>query len=124
MNNQIMSVNRKIYSVKIQMVLAIIPFVDLWASYRIMKLRLWLLIMYLGFGLLGVLTDWANYGDRFWDLAYETPMFPTQPPLLINFILLEAITISVAVILMRKWTIDWNKKIESEGNMSPKDDAL
>ena len=65
MNNQIMPVNRKIYSVKIQMVLAIIPFVDLWASYRIMKLRLWLLIMYLGFGLLGVLTDWANYGDRY-----------------------------------------------------------
>jgi len=62
-----MPVDRKTYSVKIQIILAIIPIVDLWASYRIMKLRLWLLIMYLGFGILWTLTDWAIYGDKFWE---------------------------------------------------------
>jgi uncharacterized membrane protein len=122
MNNKIMPVKRKSYSVKIQMILAIIPFVDLWASYRIMKLRLWLLIMWLGFAVLWTLTDWAIYGDKFWDVNYDIPIFPTGTASLINLILSEAITIIVAVILMRKWTIDWNKKIESEGNMSSNND--
>ncbi len=53
-------------------------------------------------------------------MNYDIPIFPTEPTSLINLILSEAITIIVAVILMRKWTIEWNKKIESEGNMSLK----
>ena len=114
-----MPVERKSYSVKIQMILAIIPIVDLWASYRIMKLRLWLLIFWVGFVILAALMDWAIYGDKYWDL--DTPFFPTEPTAQINFILFSAIEIFVAVILMRKWTIEWNKKIESEGNMSSND---
>ena len=47
-----MPVNREIYSVKIQMILSIIPFVDLWASYRIEKLRLWVLF-WIGIILIG-----------------------------------------------------------------------
>ncbi len=105
------------------MVLAIIPFVDLWASYRIMKLRLWLLIFLVGFGILATLNDLAIYRDEYWDMDWDAPIF-FEPAALINFILFTAVEIIVAVILMRKWTIDWNKKIESEGIMSPKDDAL
>jgi len=112
-----MPVERKSYSVKIQMILAIIPIVDLWASYRIMKLRLWLLIMYVGFGILATINDWAIYGDKYWDLDYDIPFIPTEPTAQINFILFIAIETIVAVILIRKWTIEWNKKIESEGNM-------
>ena len=109
-----MPVNRKTYSVKIQMILAIIPLVDLWASYRIMKLRLWLLFIWLGFAILWTLIEWAIYGDKYWDLDYDF----FEPASLIYFILTEGITIIVAVILMRKWTIEWNKKIESEGSAS------
>ena len=108
-----MPVERKTYSVKKQMILAIFPFFDMWASYRIMKLRLWLLFIWVGFGILGILIDWAIYGDEYWDLDYDF----FEPLSLTNFILFSAIEIIVAVILMRKWTIEWNKKIESEGNM-------
>jgi len=118
-----MPVNRKTYSVKKQMILAIFPFFDMWASYRIMKLRLWLLFIWLGFGIIGTLSDWAIYGDEYWDLDWDAPVF-FEPASLIYFNLFLAIEIIVAVILMRKWTIEWNRKIESEGNMSSKDDAL
>jgi len=111
-----MPVDRKTYSVKIQMILAIIPFVDLWASYRIMKLRLYFLIVWVGFGILATLNDLTIYGDEYWDLDWDAPVF-FEPASMINFILFSAIEIIVAVILIRKWTIEWNKKIESEGNM-------
>ena len=65
MNNRIMPVERKSYSVKIQMILAIIPIADLWASYRIMKFRLWLLIFWVGFVILAILMDSAIYGDEY-----------------------------------------------------------
>jgi hypothetical protein len=39
-----MPVKQEKYSVKIQMILSVIPFVNLWASYRIEKLRLCLVI--------------------------------------------------------------------------------
>ena len=46
-----MPVKQEKYSVKIQMILSVIPFVNLWTAYRIEKLRLCLVIE-LSFGLL------------------------------------------------------------------------
>ena len=101
-----MPVNREIYSVKIQMILSIIPFVDLWASYRIEKLRLWVLF-WIGIILIGSIVTSIVV-----DYLSST---------IVNII----INISIAFFLMRHFTMEWNKKIESEGNMSSKDnDAL
>jgi hypothetical protein len=47
-----MPVKQGTYSFKMQMILSVIPFVNLWAAYRIEKLRLCLAIQ-LFFGLLG-----------------------------------------------------------------------
>lgn len=88
-----MPVERKTYSVNVQMILSIIPIVDLWAAYRIEKLRLWVLFwigMMLISGALMVLGD------------------PT-----IEFIIGMAITIPIALFLMRHFTMEWNNEINT-----------
>ena len=51
-----MPVSREVYSVKVQMVLACIPIIDLWAAYRIEKLRVWILL-YAGMILVGFMVN-------------------------------------------------------------------
>jgi hypothetical protein len=87
-------VAREVYSVKFQMVLAIIPVVDLWAAYRIEKLRFWILF-WIGIVMVGMVL--GMIGD---------PVIETVLGLLIG--------IPAALFLMRYFTIDWNKKIEEE----------
>ncbi len=104
-----MPVTRKTYSVTRQMIMVIFPILDLWASYRIQKLRLYLLIFLLGFGILWVVTDMAIYGDEFFD--EDASLIPDTSSIII-YILEIAIEIIIAMILIRKWTIEWNKKVE------------
>jgi len=92
--NQIMPVTREVYSVKIQMILSLIPVVDLWAAYRIEKLRLWVLY-WIGMSLISV--SLMVIGD-------ET----------IEIIIGMAIGIPIAIFLMRHFTMEWNKKIQEE----------
>ena len=87
-------VAREVYSVKFQMILAIIPVVDLWAAYRIEKLRFWILF-WIGIVMVGMVL--GMIGD---------PVIETVLGLLIG--------IPAALFLMRYFTIDWNKKIEEE----------
>jgi hypothetical protein len=87
-------VAREVYSVKFQMILAIIPVVDLWAAYRIEKLRFWILF-WIGIVMVGIVL--GVIGD---------PVIETVLGLLIG--------IPAALFLMRYFTIDWNKKIEEE----------
>jgi hypothetical protein len=87
-------VAREVYSVKFQMVLAIIPVVDLWAAYRIERLRFWILF-WIGIVMVGMVL--GVIGD---------PVIETVLGLLIG--------IPAALFLMRYFTIDWNKKIEEE----------
>ncbi|NOQ44499.1 MAG: hypothetical protein GQ471_02405 [Nitrosopumilus sp.] len=87
-------VAREVYSVKFQMVLAIIPVVDLWAAYRIERLRFWILF-WIGIVMVGMVL--GVIGD---------PVIETVLGLLIG--------IPTALFLMRYFTIDWNKKIEEE----------
>ena len=89
-----MPVKREQYSVNIQMILAIIPIVDLWASYRIEKLRFWILL-YIGLALLDLTIESAA--------GYE-----------ISLVLSFLIGIPIGVFLMRYFTIEWNKKIPEE----------
>jgi len=91
-----MPVKRKVYSVNIQMILSIIPVVDLWAAYRIEKLRLWVLF-WIGMFIVGFLV-----GLIVVDYTAST---------IINLL----ISIPIAVFLMRHFTIEWNKDILFEG---------
>jgi len=87
-----MPVNREIYSVNIQMILSIIPFVDLWAAYRIEKLRLWVLL-WIGMILIGSILE-----------LIVDPVTQSIIGVLIGIL--------IAVFLMRHFTIEWNKKID------------
>lgn len=92
-----MPVSRETYSVKIQMILSVIPFVDLWAAHRIEKLRLWL-VFWLGSTMITL--SLTVIGD-------ET----------IEIIIGIAITFPIALFLMRHFTMEWNKKIEDTNNV-------
>ena len=87
-----MPVKQEKYSVKIQMILSVIPFVNLWAAYRIEKLRLCLFIQ-LSFGLLVAL----------WYFV-ETP---GSPKVDVWIIIIEFVT---SPVWMRYFTIKWNEK--------------
>ena len=93
-----MPVSREIYSVNIQMILSIIPFVDLWAAYRIEKLRLWVLL-WIGMILMGSVLE-----------LIVDPV--TQS------IIGIVIGILIAVFLMRHFTIEWNKKIDESKSLN------
>jgi len=90
-------VSREVYSVKVQMVLACIPIIDLWAAYRIEKLRVWLLL-YAGMILVGFMVN--PTGE---DIAGAV----------IGFL----IGLGAALFLMRYLTIEWNRKIKPDGNL-------
>ena len=87
-----MPVKQEKYSVKIQMILSVIPFVNLWAAYRIEKLGLCLVIQ-LFFGLL--VTLWY---------FVETP---GSPKVDVWIIIIEFVT---SPVWMRYFTIKWNEK--------------
>jgi hypothetical protein len=106
-----MPVERKPFSVTRQMIMVIFPILDLWATYRIQKLRWYLLIFLLGFGIFWIAVDWAMYGEMFWD--EDANIFAEKSSTII-FILEVAIQIIVAMIVIRKWTIEWNSKIETK----------
>jgi hypothetical protein len=74
-----------------QTVFAIIPFVNLWAAYRIKKLRMFLFIEIL-FTVLGVVVQ-LFIPPPFAFIVYGIP-----------------ITI-ITMIILRKWSIKWNEKI-------------
>ena len=73
------------------MVLACIPVIDLWAAYRIEKLRVWVLL-WIGMALIGMVVNPTGQ-----DLA--------------GAIVAILIGIPIALFLMRYLTMEWNRKI-------------
>jgi len=87
-----MPVKQEKYSVKIQMILSVIPFVNLWAAYRIEKLGLCLVIQ-LFFGLLVTLWYFVETSG--------------SPKVDVWIIIIEFVT---SPVWMRYFTIKWNEK--------------
>ena len=87
-----MPVKQEKYSVKIQMILTVIPFVNLWAAYRIEKLRLCFVIK-LFFGLLVTLWYFVETSG--------------SPKVDVWIIIIEFVT---SPVWMRYFTIKWNEK--------------
>jgi|CXWL01.1.fsa_nt_gi hypothetical protein len=85
---------KEFVNINIQTILAVIPIVNLWASYRIEKFRFWCGLL-VGFFLLGFSID-------------ETLRYPY------NVIVIMVIEIPVAVYLMRKWSKEWNTQFSSD----------
>ena len=87
-----MPIKQEKYSVKIQMILSVIPFVNLWAAYRIEKLGLCLVIQ-LFFGLLVTLWYFVETSG--------------SPKVDVWIIIIEFVT---SPVWMRYFTIKWNEK--------------
>jgi len=102
-------VEKKPVNVKWQMLFVLIPFLDLYASYRIQKLRLWLLIFGVGFGIATFLMNYALFGmDHFdWDNAIK----PWDPDTMYFHITVTIVTLVSAVYVIRRWSISWNEKV-------------
>jgi len=102
-------VEKKPVNVKWQMLFVLIPFLDLYASYRIQKLRLWLLIFGVGFGIATFLMNYAIFGmhDSVWDFEIEV----WDPTMTFFHIAVVIITLGSAVYVIRRWSITWNEKV-------------
>ena len=92
-------------SVNWQTLLIIIPIIDLWATYRIEKLRLYLLVM-IAIAVTGFVIETSIFG--FDSYFMDQPAFTASSWLEIVFLLIE---IGIAIILVRKWSREWNKKV-------------
>jgi len=102
-------------SVNWQTVFVFIPFVDLWAAYRIQKLRMYLLIFLVGFGIAAMLLLFASFGTV--NFFMEDPEVLYSNSLYIGGnIGMTLIQFALQVYLIRKWSKQWNKKFETNEN--------
>ena len=88
--------------VKKQTIHAIIPGLDTKAAKRINKLRR---LSIIGFSIVGIV-GFGGYG-----LAYLLGLFDLATSVIV-VIITAGVYLSVAAYLMRKWSIEWNKKFE------------
>ncbi len=63
-------IEKKPENVKWQMV-SVIPFLDLYASYRIQKLRFWLLIFWVFGTIIGLGYDYVVFGEHAFRLSFS-----------------------------------------------------
>lgn len=105
-------VEQKPVSVNWQTLFVFIPFVDLWASYRIQKLRMFLLIFLVGFGIGSTLILIAVFGVEVFFME-DVDEFSSNFTLIGVHIGLTIAQFALAVYLIRKWSKEWNKKFES-----------
>ena len=78
-------------SLRDQTIFSVIPFLNLWAAYRIEKL-LWFVLVLIGISVI-------NFGVTF------VILFPFSIAVYI------AIYVILVIYFMRKWTIEWNGKV-------------
>jgi len=98
-------------SVNWQSLSVIIILIDLFAAYRVEKLRLFLLIFYLGFGLGSVILEALLFPEAYFsDEFLESSDLFTEDFLGIG-LTIRLIAIGLAIILIRKWSREWNERV-------------
>ncbi len=107
-------VEKKPVNVKWQMVFVLIPFLDLYASYRIQKLRLWLLIFGVGVGIAAILLNHALFGMDLFGMdhfGWNNEIKAWDSAKLYFHITLTIVILGAAVYVIRRWSISWNEKV-------------
>jgi len=104
-------VKKEPVSVNWQTLLILIPIVDLFASYRVEKLRRYLLIFYLGFGLAAIVLEIALSPSEYFSDETQTDFFSDESWEV--EIALTLVSLGLAIILIRKWSREWNEKLAS-----------
>ena len=98
-------VRKEPVSVNWQTLFIIIPIIDLWATYRIEKLRLYLLIT-IAMIVTEVIIEISIFGVDSYLMEQEVPT--SQYALQTGFVLAE---VGISIVLVRKWSREWNEKI-------------
>ena len=102
-------VKQKPVSVNWQTLFVFIPIVDLWAFYRIQKLRMSLLIFLVGFGGAAIALSFATLGIEGF-LAEDPEEIYSNSAYIGSSIGLTIAQFALAIYLIRKWSKEWNKK--------------
>jgi len=98
-------------SVNWQTVFLVIPILAIWATYRIQKARIFLLIFWLGFITVGITKDIAILGiENYWDGDLVEDF--GDPAYLASFIVLSTVEFGLRVYFGRKWSREWNVKFQ------------
>jgi len=101
--------HEKSVNVRLQMLFTIIPILDLWASYRIQKLRYWLLVMYLSFGITAyIMTILLNESHICSTIVCHDFLIPQE--WVYYWISFGIIQVGTGLFLIRKWSIAWNRQ--------------
>ena len=114
-------VERKPVSVNWQTLFVFIPFVDLWAAYRIQRLRWYLLVFAVGFGIAQFALSSAINDSITTSIMMQDSMmnFQQDPELdalfssdvFVVLVIAEIIEFAVRIYLIRRWSKEWNFKI-------------
>ena len=103
-------VEKEPVSINWQTLFAIIPIINLWACYRIEKLRLYLIviiaILVVEFLITQMILDEQDF-DCFWGII-ECEMDERTTFLAIVLFGIES---GISIVLVRKWSLEWNSKI-------------
>ncbi len=96
-------------NVIMQMIFAVIPILDLYASYKIQKLRLWVLIFWIVGGIVGLI-----YRETIMSGGYVAELLNNNSDFIYVidnsiFIIIYAI---IQAMVMRKWSKKWNTQIK------------
>jgi len=102
-------VKQKSVNVNWQTVFVFIPIADIWAFYRVQKLRLALLIFLVGFSAAAVAMVFVTLGpDGF--MVEDPDEIYSNSAYIGSSIGLTIVQYALAVYLIRRWSKEWNKK--------------
>jgi len=102
-------VEKKSVSVNWQTLFAIIPIIDLWACYRIEKLRMYLLVI-IAILVVEFLGGFLIFGDSYLDSYLGEVSAEDIDDYGYGFATL-LIEIGISIVLIRMWSKEWNSKI-------------
>ena len=97
-------IDKKPVNVWLQMIFAVIPILDIFASYKIQKLKLGLLIFWVGGILIQIIQFFVFFGEEYYVSFGE---FEARLPE--SVVLFTILFVILKVIVMREWSNKWNK---------------
>jgi len=100
-------------NVILQMILAVIPILNCYASYKIQKLRLWLLIFGVGGFIFELVQLFVFFGEE-----YYVSFGQIEARLPESVILFTSILVILQVFVMRIWSNKWNESFRDENKIS------
>jgi hypothetical protein len=106
-------VEKRPVNVILQMVFAVIPILNFYASYKIQKLRLWFLIFGVGWVIFELVQTRFFFGEE-----YYTSFGSFEGRLPESVILFTIIFVILQVFVMRIWSKNWNESFIDENKIS------